>query len=205
MSLTRALLAWAGLGLAIAVPIGAAATSPQLAWRDPVYILAGFAGIIGLCLLLLQPLLATNALPGLSAPRSRRLHRWTGTAVLGAVVIHVAALWITSPPDVVDALLFASPTPFSVWGVIAMWAAFAAGLLALLRRRVRLRPILWRRLHVALAVVVVAGTVTHAVLIEGTMEPLSKIALCGLVVAATLGLLRDLGAIPVLKPARRPQ
>ena len=61
-----------------------------------------------------------------------------------AVVIHVAALWITSPPDVVDALLFASPTPFSAWGVIAMWAVFAAALLAALRRRLRLRPRTWR-------------------------------------------------------------
>ena len=30
-----------------------------------------------------------------------------------AVVIHVAGLWITSPPDMIDALLFTSPTPFS--------------------------------------------------------------------------------------------
>jgi hypothetical protein len=42
-----------------------------------------------------------------------------------AVVVHVGGLWITSPPDMIDALLLTSPTPFSAFGVIAMWAIFA--------------------------------------------------------------------------------
>ncbi|MEM9639540.1 MAG: ferric reductase-like transmembrane domain-containing protein [Pseudomonadota bacterium] len=192
MALIRPALIWAVLALALAVPLAAAASSPLLAWRDPIYIVAGFAGIIALCLLLLQPLLASGALPGLPARRSRRLHRWSGLGVLTAVVVHVVGLWITSPPDVVDALLFISPTPFSAWGVIAMWAAFAAGLLAALRRKWRIRPMLWRNIHVSLAVVVVIGTVIHAILIEGAMETWSKLALCGLAVIATVKLLRDL-------------
>ena len=88
------------------------------------------------------------------------------------------------PPDVVDALPFTSPTPFSVWGVIAMWAIFAAALLAGLRRRLRLPPRAWRQGHTALAAVIVLGTVVHAMLIEGTMETVSKAALGVLALAA---------------------
>ena len=109
-----------------------------------------------------------------------------------AVVIHVAALWITSPPDVIDALVFTSPTPFSAWGVIAMWAVFAAALLALLRRRSGLRGRTWRIGHSSLAVVVVVGSVIHAILIEGTMETVSKVALCALVLAAAIKAMGDL-------------
>ena len=45
MSAARATLIWTALVLAILAPIAAAATSPLLAWRQPVYIAAGFAGI----------------------------------------------------------------------------------------------------------------------------------------------------------------
>ena len=110
-----------------------------------------------------------------------------------AVVTHVAALWITSPPDVIDILLFASPTPFSAWGVIAMWAVFAAALLVSVRRRIRLQPRTWRRFHTAFAAVAVVGSLVHAMLIEGTMETMSKAALCVLVISATAKALVDLG------------
>ena len=55
MKLARVILIWAALAAAICVPIAAAAASPLLAWRGPVYILAGFAGIIALGVMLLQP------------------------------------------------------------------------------------------------------------------------------------------------------
>src|SRR5262245_42699426 len=135
MRLAKVTLIWAALAAVIGVPIAAAAASPLLAWRDWVYILAGFAGIIALGLVLVQPLLIGGYLPGLSAYRGRRTHHWIGGALVVAVVIHVAGLWITSPPDMIDALLFVSPTPFSPFGVIAMWAIFAVALLATLRRR----------------------------------------------------------------------
>jgi len=188
----RRVLIWAAVATAVVVPIAAAATSPLLAWRDPVYILAGFAGIVAMAALLMQPLLARGTLPGLSPKRGRRVHRWVGGALVAAVVIHVAALWITSPPDVIDALLLVSPTPFSVWGVIAMWAVFASALLALLRGRLRLRPRTWRLAHTALGAVIVAGSVVHALLIEGTMETVSKAVLCALVIAATGMVIADL-------------
>ena len=192
MSRTRTILIWGALGAAIAVPVIAAAASPLLAWRQPVYILAGFAGIVGMALLLMQPLLAGGYLPGLSTLRSRRLHRWTGITLVSAVVIHVVGLWITSPPDVVDALLFVSPTPFSAWGVIAMWAVFGAALLAVFRRRLRLRFLTWRLCHVTLAVITVTGSVVHALLIEGTMETVTKAVLCLLVLAATAKAVSDM-------------
>ena len=192
MAPARALLIWAALAAALAVPIAVAATSPLLAWRDPVYIAAGFAGILALALLLLQPLLAGGWLPGLPARRGRRLHAWIGMALVAAVTVHVLGLWLTSPPDVVDVLLFRSPTPFSVWGVVAMWSVFAAAVLAALRARLRLRPIVWRRCHTTLAAVTVLGSVVHAMLIEGTMGLVSKTALCALVLAAAAKVIADL-------------
>jgi Ferric reductase like transmembrane component len=192
MRLAKVTLIWVALAVAICVPIAAAALSPLLAWRGPVYTLAGFAGIIALGLVLVQPLLIAGYLPGLSGRRGRRAHYWIGGALAVAVVIHVAGLWITSPPDMIDALLFTSPTPFSPFGVIAMWAIFAVALLAALRRRLGLRPRTWRIAHMLLAVVIVVGTVVHGLLIEGAMETVSKAALCALVLAATIKVMADL-------------
>jgi hypothetical protein len=188
--LARVTLIWAALAAAIGVPLAAAVASPLHEWRTPVYILAGFAGIIALGLLLVQPLLIGGYLPGLPAYRGRRAHHWIGGALVAAVVVHVGGLWIASPPDMIDALLFTSPTPFSPFGVIAMWAIFAVALLALLRRRLRLRT--WRIAHMSLAVVIVAGSVVHGILIEGTMETMSKAALCALVLAAAIKVMADL-------------
>lgn len=185
-------LIWAALAVAIGVPIAFAATSEQLAWRGPVYILAGFAGIIALGLVLVQPLLIGGYLPGLSAYRGRRAHHWIGGTLAIAVVIHVAGLWITSPPDMIDALTFSSPTPFSPFGVIAMWAIFAVALLAALRRRLGLRLRTWRIAHIPLAIVIVACSVAHCLLIEGTMETISKAVLCAAVLAATIKVMADL-------------
>jgi predicted ferric reductase len=181
----RVILAWLALFVAIALPTALAAASPLLEWRQPVYILAGFAGIAALALLLVQPLLIGGDLPGLSVQGARRIHRLVGIGLVIAVVVHVAGLWITSPPDVIDALLFASPTPFSAWGVVAMWAIFAAALLAAFRRKLRLRLRAWRIGHVGLALVVVIGSIVHSVQIDGTMETVSKAALCALVAIAT--------------------
>ena len=168
------------------MPLAAAAFSPLLAWRSPVYIAAGFSGIAALALMLLQPLLAAGALPGIGSYTARRLHRAIGALLVAAVALHVGGLWLTSPPDVIDALTFTSPTPFSAWGVIAMWALFATAILAALRRRLRIGWRNWRFAHTALALVIVAGTAIHALLVEGTMEPLSKAALCLLACVATM-------------------
>src|SRR3954468_17141331 len=148
MRLAKATLIWAALAVAICVPIAFAAASPLLAWRGPVYMLAGFTGIVALGLTLVQPLLIGGYLPGLSAYRGRRLHHWIGATLVLAVMVHVAGLWITSPPDMIDALTFSSPTPFSPFGVTAMWAIFAVALLALFRRRLGLRT--WRIIHMSL-------------------------------------------------------
>jgi len=182
----RKWLVWGALVLVLAVPLGVAAASPLLAWRQPVYIIGGFAGIAGLCLMLVQPLLALGALPGLSGATARRAHRVTGQALVAAIVLHVAALWITSPPDMLDALAFAAPTLFSTLGVLAMWLVLANGTLALLRKRLRLSPRRWRRLHLPAVVAIVGLSVGHAVLIQGTMGWWSKLALSALVIAAAL-------------------
>lgn len=190
--MARTILIWVILAAAVGVPIAAAAASPLLAWRGPVYILAGFAGIVALGILLFQPLLIGGYLPGLSGRFARRAHLWIGGALVVAIVIHVGGLWITSPPDMIDALTFSSPTPFSPFGVIAMWAIFAVALLAAFRRRLGLRPRTWRIAHMLLAIVIVAGSVVHGMLIEGAMETVSKAALCALVLAAASKVMAEL-------------
>lgn len=179
-------LIWAAVSVVILLAVIAAANSPFLQWRDPVYQLASFAGIGAFVLMLFQPLLAAGLVPGFDGYGGRRVHFYLGLLLVLLVVVHVVALWITSPPDVVDALLLVSPTPFSHWGVGAMWALFAAAIVASLRRVLPLRYRNWRRLHVTLVATAIAGTVLHMLLIEGVMEPLSKAALCIVVVSALL-------------------
>jgi hypothetical protein len=191
MRSARVALLWVALVAAIGVPIGFAAASPLLAYRTPVYILAGFAGVIALGLVLVQPLLIGGYLPALAGYRGRRAHYWIGGALVIAVLIHVAGLWVTSPPDMIDALLFVSPTPFSPFGVIAMWAIFAVALMAAFRRRLGLAPRTWRIGHMILAVIIVGGSVAHGLLIEGTMETISKAALCAFVVLAAIKVMVD--------------
>lgn len=177
---------WAILAMGVIVPLAIAATSPLLAWRGPVYIAAGFAGIAGLAVLLAQPLLAAGSLAGIGLRASRKAHRYLGGALVFLVLAHVGGLWITSPPDVVDALLLRSPTSFSIWGVTAMWAVLAAALLAAFRSRLPLGPIAWKRVHSGVAAVIVVGTVIHALQIDGTMGTVSKVAMCALAVALTV-------------------
>ncbi len=188
----RPFLIWLALVVAIVGPLAIAASSPLLAWRQPVYIIAGFAGVCGLAMLLLQPLFASGRLPGLTLPVSRRIHRFLGAALVAMVIVHVAGLWVTSPPDVIDALTFASPTPFSAWGVIAMWTIFLTGLIAALRRRLRLSLRQWQLIHMALAVVIVVSTIVHALLIDGTMGTLSKAMVCALVAGSALWVMIDM-------------
>src|SRR3954464_11188417 len=111
MAPVRVALIWAALVAAIGVPIALAMTSDLIAWRGTVYILAGFAGIFALGLLLVQPLLIAGYLPGVSAYSAGRPHRWTGGVLVTAVVGHVGGLWIARPLDRLDALTFTSPTP----------------------------------------------------------------------------------------------
>ena len=73
-----------------------------------------------------------------------------------------------------------------------MWAIFAVAIIAALRRRLGLRARTWRIVHMPLAIVIVAGGVVHAILIEGTMETVSKAALCVLVLAATIKVMTGL-------------
>lgn len=195
------LVIWLLLGLVLVAPVALAATSPLLQWRDPVYILASFAGILAFALMVLQPLLAAGLLPGVALGQGRRVHRWLGSAVVFGVVLHVAALWLTSPPDVIDALLLVSPTPFSDWGVMAMWAVFAAALLAVFRRRLRL-PV-WRLGHAALVSIAVLGTVLHALFVDGTMEVVSKTVLSAAVLAALTWAVMRLRTWAMLRRASR--
>jgi predicted ferric reductase len=188
----RPIIIWLALGIVVLVPIIAAATSPLLAWRSAVYNAASFAGIIAMALMLAQPLLAGGFLPGFTRYQARRTHQWIGAAIVVAVILHVVGLYVTSPPDVIDAIMFASPTPFSDWGVIAMWATLVVALMVALRERIGLRPRTWRMVHTCFVSVIVVGTVVHAVLIQGTMETITKLSLSALLVIATMKVIADL-------------
>ena len=199
-----ALLAWGSVAALMIAPVAIAAFSPYLESRGVPYIVGGFAGIIGLSLLLLQPLLPAGYLAGSKGPAGRRWHRWVGGAIILAVALHVGGLYVASPPDTIDALLLVSPTPFSVYGVTAMWGIVATALLVLLRRRLGLRHSVWRLIHNGVGAIVVVATVIHALQIEGAMEPASKAMLCMAVFAATGVALLDLRVVrPVLKRRNR--
>ena len=152
-----AVLAWAGLLAVVGVPVLLAAASPYLAYRNLPYIVGGFAGIVCLALFVVQPLLAAGYLPGFAPATERRWHRWVGVAIVGCVILHVGGLYFTSPEDTLDALTLVAPTPFSVYGVLAMWGVLATAVLVALRRRFRYPT--WYRLHNGLALVVVVATV----------------------------------------------
>ena len=136
-----------------------------------------------MAVMLFQPLLAIGALPGIEMGPGRRVHRVMGGVLVLAVSLHIGGLWVTSPPDVIDVLLFRSPTPFGSWGALAMWAVFGAALWSLARRRLPLR--LWRWGHTVLVALAVTATVLHVIPIDGTMETFTKWALAaGLLIAA---------------------
>lgn len=180
----RPALVWTLVIIALCVPLVAAAFSPLLQWRDPIYIFAGFAGITALSALVVQPVLAIALLPNLSPRRARRLHRLIGPTITIGVLLHIGGLWITSPPDVIDALLFRSPTPFSVWGMIALLALIGTASLARVKRRLPTR--LWRSMHLTLAALIVACTILHAMLVDGTMEIVTKSAFCLILAVVTV-------------------
>lgn len=165
---------WTIIAIAMTAPILAATQSPLLNWRDPIYIGSGFAGIIALSLLLVQPILVSGLLSRLKPATSKRMHHWIGILLLAAVLIHVLGLWITSPPDVIDALTFASPTPFASWGVIAVISLFVLACLGAIRHRMLLPTRVWRLVHSLVAVVLVGCSLAHVLLIEGTMETVTK-------------------------------
>jgi hypothetical protein len=190
-----AALAWGSVAAFMIVPVSIAAFSPYLASRNMPYIVGGFAGIIGLSLLFLQPLLPAGYFAGSEGPAGRRWHRRLGAVIVLAVALHVGGLYLTSPPDTIDALLLVSPTPFSVYGVTAMWGIVATAILVLFRRRLGLRLSVWRLIHNGLAAIVVVATVIHALQIEGAMEPISKWMLCMAVLAATGVALLDLRVV----------
>nr|WP_244327628.1 ferric reductase-like transmembrane domain-containing protein [Roseibium sp. RKSG952] len=165
-----AIAIWTVLAVVMAGPVGLAATSPYLAYRDVFYITGGFAGIVVLSLLVVQPLLAGRLLPGVRSSIARRWHRRIGAIVVFGVLLHVGGLYIASPQDTLDALLLVSPTPFSIYGVAALLAVIVTAVLAIMRQKLGLRYTIWRLLHNALAIVIVVATVIHAVQIEGAME-----------------------------------
>jgi len=184
-SKTKPILIWVGISSLVFVPLLVAALNPLQSSRNAAYIIATIAGVLALGLLLLQPLLAAGYLPGLPLARTRRWHRWLGSVIVVCVVLHIGGLYLTSPPDTLDALLLVSPTPFSVYGVTAMWGIVLTALLVAMRQHLKLKISIWRLIHNVLAVIVVIATVVHALMIEGTMGQMSKIVLCAAVVAAT--------------------
>ena len=116
--------------------------------------------------------------------------------LLMLVLVHIGGLWLTSPPDVIDVLLFRSPTPFSVWGMVALLALLATALVTGLRKKLRLPYPQWRFIHLGLATLLVTGCIVHALKIEGTMETISKTALAAAIVVMLVRLIVGSRAFP---------
>lgn len=165
------------------VPVGLAAFSPLLAYRNLPYTVGGFAGIAALSVMLLQPALIVGWLHDKDRT-ARRLHKWVGISLLALTLLHVGGLYVTSPADTLDALTLASPTPFSIYGVAALAGVLCLSISPMFRQRLRRKLHIWRRAHSVLAVAVAVSTAIHAVQIQGAMENISKILLCVAVVTA---------------------
>ena len=168
------------VGMLLCVPVVLAMFSPYLAFRPAIYIIAGFAGILTLPLLAIQPILPTRMVD-LNPIRARRLHRIIGPVLILLTLVHIGALYLTSPTDAVDALLLRAPTLFSVFGVIALWALFITASLAMFRKSLPKR--LWNSLHLLFNVALSLSIVVHALQIEGAMEPVSKWIICSAILA----------------------
>ncbi|WP_210168274.1 ferric reductase-like transmembrane domain-containing protein [Aureimonas sp. Leaf454] len=160
-----------------------AAASPLQGSRDVVWVVGGMAGVVALSLLFLQPILITGFLSPRRLTQERRWHRWIGSAIVVLVLLHVVGLYVTSPEDIMDALLLVSPTPFAVYGVMGLAGVVLTAGLAIVRRSLPLW--IWQSVHTVLAGVIVAGSIVHALLIEGVMEETSKLLLCVSLGAAT--------------------
>ncbi len=195
-------LAWVAAAVVAAWPIGAALASPLLPSRDLIWVVGGMAGVVALSLLLVQPLLAIEVGTG-AARRWRRWHGAVGLLIGAAIVLHVGALYATSPDDITDALLLVAPTPFSLYGVIGLWATVVTIALALARRILRLpfRP--WRMVHSLLALVIVAASASHAWMIDGAMEGLSKTIVVLAALAATSFAVIEINLLAPMRRARR--
>ena len=167
----------------VLVPILIAAASPLQASRDAMWIVGGMAGVVALALLSLQPMLIGRFLPLSNRLRERSWHRWIGAAIVASVMLHVGGLYVTSPEDITDALLLVSPTPFALYGVIGLAGVILTAGLAVLRKRLPYR--FWQIAHQVLAVIIVIGSVVHALLIEGVMGETSKLVLCIFLAIAT--------------------
>lgn len=185
-------LLWVVSACILVVPLALAIASPLQAGRAFSYVVGAVAGVLALSLLFVQPLLAAGFLPGIRLSRERRWHRWLGVVLLAAVALHIIGLYLASPDDMLDALLLVAPTPFSLYGVIALIAVFLTGLSAAVRPRFRSAMHHWNRLHWTLTAIVVGATVVHAWMIEGTMQSLSKTITCVSVVLATVAALWSL-------------
>ncbi len=75
-----------------------------------------------------------------------------------------------------------------------MWALLATAIMAVLRRRSRMKWRRWRAIHRGLGLVIVSSSVAHALMIEGTMEPVSKTVICVLALIAALAVVRGVPA-----------
>ena len=176
-----------------------AVSSPLLKSRDFVHIVGGLAGVLALVLLLIQPVLATAVLKGISPVQQRRWHLRTGILLVISLLVHIGALYLTSPDDMTDALLLRSATPFSVYGVIGLWGILLTATLVTVKSRLKISSKVWKGLHVSLAVIVAIASIVHALWIQGAMGVVSKWVLSAAIVVATGYAIYKLNGVHVMR------
>lgn len=184
-------------------PIVVAAFSPLLKSRELIYVVGGLSGVVALSLLLVQPLLALGYLANVSLVRQRQWHLWSGALLVVTIALHIGALYVTSPDDMTDALLLRSATPFSVYGVIALWGVLLIAMLVAFRNKIKIPIKRWKTVHVFIAAIVVVASIIHTLWIQGAMGTVSKWVLCGTIVFATGYAVHQLDTLQAIFRKRR--
>lgn len=157
---------------AVAFPVGVALTSRYAQAASVALIVSLVASTIALGVIAVQPVLA--------AARKIQRHQFFGVIALVLVLVHIAALFLESPDD----LLFALSPDGPLRARMALIATIALTLMATLgalRPRLRWHPTTWRILHAYLAVVVIILGFGHALLTDGALDgPLGDNLIIGL-------------------------
>src|SRR3954452_5075091 len=185
--------------LALAAAYGALAFGPAAlmalstpAGTSPLTAAADALGLVGLGILGLQLLLPARWGPLSSSFGTDRLiglHRSLASAGTVFVLLHVVLLMVDDPTRLRLLEFWSAPTRARL-AVISTLALVALSVTSLLRTRLRLSYEGWRRVHLALGLVLVVGGVAHALLVghylaTGLLRELT-IGLLGLSLAGVL-------------------
>ncbi|MBL7253535.1 hypothetical protein [Paractinoplanes lichenicola] len=151
---------------AVAGLVWLALTSSHLDAGPAALVVSAVAAAVATVLIAFQPLLAVLAR---SRPAAFRGHLALGLAALVLVLVHVAALWLLSPEDVLFAISPDGPTRARM-AVLATVALVIVVVLGIVRRWSSYAPQATRILHAFFGSLTLLLGVGHAVLTDGALD-----------------------------------